>query len=115
MNSDSRRYTRIYHKDLKDYKVIFRLPDDIYQGSLGNISDGGLCAILPKSFSTNRGELLKGYLLYVPYDEKYEFQGRVAWTSDYSMGGTMHTMIGLEFSGSVYLPEHLMALAMSLE
>lgn len=115
MNSESRRYTRIYHKDLKDYKVVFQFPDDMFQGSLGNISDGGLCAVLPKSFPASRGDLLNGYLLYLPYNEKYKFEGKVAWSSDYEFNGRLHVMIGLEFTSPVTLPEHLLALAMSLE
>lgn len=112
---EARRYTRIYHKDLKDYKVIIQLPDDLFQGNLGNISDGGLCAILPKSFPAEINKLIQGHLLYLPYGEKYKFEGRIAWFSDYEFNGKLHTMIGLEFTSPITLPEHLMALAMSLE
>lgn len=115
MNSDARRYTRIYHKDLKYYKVVLEKLGRVLQGELGNISEGGFCAILPQNTELQVGEIVSGYLYYIRETNRYPFEGKIAWFSDYKHQGKIYDMIGLEFTSPIALPEHLLALAMSLE
>lgn len=115
MSSEARRYIRIYHKDLKDYKVVIEKFGSSFKGELGNISEGGCCVILPKGAELQRGEVIRGNLYYIHDTTQCPFEGRVAWISDYEHGGRIHSILGLEFTSPVNLPEHLLALSMSLE
>ncbi len=115
MSLEMRRYTRIYHKDLKDYKLVLEKKGSSFKGDLGNISEGGFCVILPKNTQLERGEIVQGYLYYIHEAEKYPFEGKIAWVSDYEHAGKIHLMAGIEFTTLLNLPERLLALAMSLD
>lgn len=115
MSSDFRKNTRIYHKDLIDYKVFLAFEGSVTQGSLGNISETGLCAIMPTNFKAEQGLAVKGHLLYAPQSDKIDIEGRVAWVADYEHSGVSQLMLGVEFSSPLPFPEHLMALSMSFE
>lgn len=115
MGSDFRRNNRIYHKDLIDYKVFFMENGNYVQGGLGNISESGLCAIMPIDFSIQAGDELQGYLSYAPQRDEMDISGRVAWVTDYEHHGTPQIMLGVEFFTPLHFPEHLMALSMSFE
>ncbi|MCB1177130.1 MAG: PilZ domain-containing protein [Leptospiraceae bacterium] len=115
MSSDFRKATRVYHKDLNHYKVNFSMDGIEYRGKLGNISENGMCAIMPTDFQAPQGSELQGYLLYEPLKEKIEVQGKVAWKTDYEHQNEIQQMFGMEFTGSVEFPEYLMALTMSFE
>jgi hypothetical protein len=116
MGVDFRKNPRIYHKDLIHYKVFLSRGEvDFVEGSLGNISETGLCAIVSKNFEPKVGEELQGYVRYVPLDDRLSIKGRVVWVTEYEHKGTKQIMLGLEFYAPVQFPEHLLALSMSFE
>jgi hypothetical protein len=115
MSSNFRRATRIYHKDLAHYKVNISFNGVNYKGNLGNISENGMCAILPSDFIAPQGSYLKGFLFYEPLKEKILIEGKLAWKTDYEYHNESMVMFGMEFSEQVVFPEYLMALTMSFE
>ncbi len=115
MASDFRRATRVFHKDFVDYKVNLNFDGIVFKGDLGNISENGLCAIMPEEFNAVQGAVVNGFLTYEPAKEKIDLAGRIAWRTNYEHHKEPRIMLGMEFSEPFYFPEHLMALSMSFE
>ncbi len=57
MNSEIRKADRIFPKDFADYAVQLHTSDENFSGYLGNISETGLCAIMPASFQPEVNEV----------------------------------------------------------
>lgn len=110
-----RRSERVSYKNFSDYSVSFTADDKTYTGLLGNISDGGMCAILPAEFPAEIGGLLKGELKYKPYSDIYPISTKIVWKANYLLKDEPKIMIGMEFAEKFVLPEYLIALSMSFE
>ena len=115
MSAELRKSTRIYPKDLADYSVHLKILGDIISGTLGNISQGGLCAIMPESFHLENGLSVEGFLKDNPFQETMPFQGKVAWETEIMLKKIKRKMVGIQFTGSVDFPERLDAISLTLE
>ena len=113
--TQNRKAPRIYPKDFADYSVTFEMDGSQPKGFLGNISEGGLCAVMPPDFSCSVDSRLKGFILQESLKEKVPFEGRVAWKIDYEINKVPKVMLGLEFSNSLDLPEQLMVISLAVE
>jgi hypothetical protein len=115
MSAENRKDTRIYPKDFSDFVVYFETNGFEFKGLLGNISMGGLCAIMPEDFPLRDGSDSVGYLLDQPYHTKIQFQGKIVWTSDYLFKKEKKIMLGIEFKEKLELPERLEAITIAVE
>lgn len=115
MNSDFRKTTRIYPKDFVDYSVTLNYNGTIYKGFLGNISENGLCAIMPSEFQPNANAIIDGSIIYNPLKDELKITGRLAWKTNYEFQKKNTVMIGMEFTSKIKFPEYLIALSMSFE
>jgi hypothetical protein len=113
--TQNRKAPRIYPKDFADYSVSFELNGNIQKGFLGNISEGGLCAVMPPDFTCELDTTLKGFVLQEPLNDKLNFEGRIAWKLDYEINKSPKLMLGLEFSNPLELPEQLMVISLAVE
>lgn len=111
----NRKAPRIYPKDFIDYSIIFDEEGNSSKGFLGNISEGGLCAVMPLEFQASVDTKKKGSILHEPSKEKLPFEGRVAWKLEYEINKQQKLMVGLEFSSPLELPEQLMVISLSVE
>lgn len=111
----NRKAPRIYPKDFIDYAITFGEEGKTSKGFLGNISEGGLCAVMPIDFQVNVDSKEKGFIIHEPSKEKIPFEGRVAWKLEYDINKQPKLMIGLEFSAPLELPEQLMVISLSVE
>ena len=115
MNIDNRNATRVYPKDFIDYAVQVESQGFNYNGYLGNVSETGMCGILPLSFTVNKGESIKGHIHHIPLDDHIDFSGKVVWSEEYQFQKKQHVMIGVQFLELVELPDYLFALSLSFE
>ena len=115
MNSEIRKADRIFPKDFADYAVQLNANGDSFSGYLGNISETGLCAIMPANFPSEVNEINEGSVLHWPTGDNMEIAGRVAWKTNYEFQKKPHIMIGMEFSDKIIFPEYLLALSLSVE
>lgn len=115
MNSDIRRAERIFPKDFADYSVQLHAGGENFSGYLGNISETGLCAIMPVNFRLEVNDLSEGSVLHWPTGDNMEIAGRIAWRMSYEYQKKPHVMVGMEFSETITFPEYLLALSLSIE
>lgn len=115
MSVENRAATRVYPKDFIDYTSQVEVDGVRYTGFLGNISETGMCAILPDNFSGQKGDIITGYVHHIPMDDKIEFSGKLVWTEDYEFRHKKYIMVGIQFTEMVDLPDYLFALSLAVE
>lgn len=114
MKTEIRKSDRIFPKDFADYAVHMNANGESFSGYLGNISESGLCAIMPASFKAEVNDTLDGSILHWPTSDNMEISGRIAWKSEMEFQKKPHIMIGMEFSEKFIFPEYLIALSLSI-
>jgi hypothetical protein len=113
--TQNRKAPRVYPKDFADYSVNFDMDGSLSKGFLGNISEGGLCAVMSPDFICEVDSPIKGFVMQEPMQEKFSFDGRIAWKLDCEINKAPRLMLGLEFSVPLELPEQLMVISLSVE
>lgn len=106
-----RRGIRLKPKEFEEYKVRIDLGELTLEGSLGNISDSGLCVILPEDALLDEvGSEVTGAIHSKIRTEYLDFQGRIAWSnlSEDEKG----YLSGIEFSQTIVLSNHLITKSM---
>lgn len=104
------RSPRIYANDLNQFKLELNLnlAGEEFFAYLGDISEDGLCAIVPMDgdgvLHTDVGAEIEGVLLGKNLEEQMHFQARVAWQDMGNVKGRNSYLVGVEFSSPVYLP-----------
>ncbi len=112
-----RSRTRISPRDFIDYVVSIRIGDAEYQGFLGNISQNGLCVIVPHSGQVDApaGVSVNGKVVSRRLEVPLAYHGRAAWQSSSQIHNQPHVLIGVEFEDAMTLPDPLLALGMSTD
>ncbi|MCP5512961.1 MAG: PilZ domain-containing protein [Leptospiraceae bacterium] len=100
---------------MADYTVHFEVNDNSYKGTLGNISAGGLCAIMDADFPITVNSACKGFLLDEPFQQKMPFYGKIVWLSNFIYKNQQKTMLGFEFTEEVVFPDRLEAISLTLD
>lgn len=113
--TQNRKAPRVYPKDFADYSVSLDMNGSLNKGFLGNISEGGLCAVMSPDFHCDVDATVKGFVLQEPLQEKLNFDGRIAWKLDCEINKAPKLMLGLEFSSPLDLPEQLMVISLAVE
>lgn len=84
MSEDHRHSIRVYPRDFKDYDIFIQLEfGDSYNGHMGNVSETGLCCIMPEQCEVSMGDALSGYIQHIPMGERISFKGTVVWEKSY--------------------------------
>lgn len=115
MYSELRKATRIYPKDFSDYTVNIEINGFLLKGYLGNISSGGLCAIMNQDFPLTENSVINGFLMDEPFKQNMPFSGKIVWISDYLYKKDQKKMLGVEFNEKVNFPERLEAISIAIE
>lgn len=112
-----RSRTRISPRDFIDYVVSIQIGAVEYQGFLGNISENGLCAIIPHSGAVDApaGVSVSGRVVSRRLEGPLSYKGRAAWQSSSQIHNQPHVLIGVEFEKTMSLPDPLLALGMSTD
>ncbi len=112
-----RSFPRVAVREFEDYSVQLLLEDCFYSGMLGNISEKGLCILIPgaveipeRSRRIERGNILSRYL-----EERIEFSGDIIWTAPAESHEERLTLAGVEFDAPLELPVQLTAISMAAE
>ncbi|MEM7181744.1 MAG: PilZ domain-containing protein [Spirochaetota bacterium] len=113
--NETRKDTRVYTKDFIDYSTRIEVGGSYYAGILGNISETGICVILPENFPKEEGLEIRGTVHHVALDETIQFTGKTVWTDDYLMENKSRVMIGARFSEKIELPDYLFMLSVDLD
>lgn len=110
------RSARIAPKDFRDFTVQLHHEDAVTLGHLGNISDRGLCIVLPPGvdFPIEKTPV-EGYVLSRRMGEPLEFSGKVAWKAHGTVQGSEYLLAGIQFHTAQDLPDTLMALSISVD
>lgn len=112
-----RSRTRISPRDFIDYVVSLRIGDVEYQGFLGNISEDGLCAVIPHSGAVEApiDAPVSGKVVSRRLQAPLAYKGRAAWQSSSQIHNQPHVLIGVQFEKTMTLPDPLLALGMSTD
>jgi len=112
-----RNRPRISPTDFIDFNVSLKMGDFDLKGYLGNISENGLCAIIPYE-----GERLAevglestGIISSRRLADNIDFKGRVAWASSSPIRGKPHMLVGVEFKSALSLPDEIIAISLASE
>ncbi len=110
------RSARIAPKDFRDFTVQLHYEDTVTLGHLGNISETGLCIVLPAGVDfPPEKTLVEGFVMSRRLPTTLEFTGRVAWKARGDVQGEESLLAGIQFHKSVDLPDALMAVSISLD
>lgn len=110
-----KRSPRIYSNDLNKFKLelSLQIAGSDFFGILGDISASGLCAVIPlaagDSLATEIGGEIFGTVLGRDLSEELQFEATVAWQEVATFEGKHSCLLGIEFSGSMDLPQILQA------
>lgn len=112
----NRTRPRISPRDFEDYSVQMLIGEEFYSGPLGNISEIGLCIVvpgqveMPEQAVVERGSIHGRYL-----EHPIQFAGKIVWSAPSEALGEPATAAGVEFSSYTDLPEALLALSVATE
>lgn len=115
MMNDNRKSVRIYPKDFLDYSVSVEWDGNSFNGTMGNISETGMCCILPIDTEIEKGDRISGCIQNVSSKEQIEYSGKVIWKDQFMIGGQYSYAIGIQFLEVIDLPDNLFALALAME
>ena len=110
------RSARIAPKDFREFTVQLHYDDAVSLGHLGNISETGLCIVLPPhvEFPAEK-TLVEGYVMSRRMEDTMEFTGKVAWKALGNVQGTECLLVGVQFHRALELPNTLMALSIAVD
>jgi|JI9StandDraft_1071089.scaffolds.fasta_scaffold329795_1 hypothetical protein len=107
MNS-TRKVNRITPKEFEDYRVLLELGELTLEGSLGNISETGLCVIMnDNSLLDEIGEDISGIVMSKEKKDKVHFTGKILWYKVQKSNNDLTHQSGIEFSSKINLTQAL--------
>ncbi len=109
-----KRSPRLYHNQLNKFKLELNLniAGSEFFGILGDLSEEGLCAVIPagddeNEIATEIGAEIRGSILGKEMSEVLEFDARVAWQDMAEFRNAHSFLLGIEFLTRVALPAPL--------
>lgn len=116
--SDKRINSRIFPRDFRAFVTTVLFNGFDFRGSLGNISEDGLCVIVPIISGPNEvaiGTEISGHIDHQAMNIHLDYAGGVAWTevrpgSSIGLTTPRALFIGVRFHASMQLPISLIAL-----
>ncbi|MBX7059840.1 MAG: PilZ domain-containing protein [Leptospirales bacterium] len=112
-----RAYPRVSPRDFEDYSVQLLAGDSFFSGMLGNISEDGLCVLIPGNVEIpdDCRQIERGNILSRHLKEPIEFRGDIVWTAPAEGEHEQLTMAGIHFQSALALPESLTARSLSMQ
>ena len=106
-----RRRPRVYTNEMNHFEVILEAGESRWAGYVGDISEEGMCAVLPGSawVAADEGGILRGRIGGSYLSSELNFEARVVWQSSSEHRGQAVQLVGLQFSGAVELPDQVIA------
>lgn len=108
-----RNYSRVASRTFQDFRAQVTVTDRYFAGELGDITESGLCLVLPGGVRVSDGEVIQGEIRAEHLALSMQFAGKVAWTSDGVKAGKPCRLVGVSFDQELELPEAVIALGMS--
>jgi hypothetical protein len=117
---EKRSIERVFPKDFQDFNVHLKLEDITINGTLGNLSEEGMCAIVPGTGESivsalARQKEVSGVIEGRRIKGMLDVKGKVVWTELRHSGEGEMRYLGIRFDENVELPESVIALCMSDE
>jgi len=116
--ADKRMQERVFPRDFQDFKVHLRLADLTINGTLGNLSEEGMCAIVQghapsvaEALTTNRA--ISGMIEGPRLKHNLSVSGQVIWTDERELNAQPARFVGVKFDQPIELPEAVLALCMA--
>ncbi|MEQ9363946.1 MAG: PilZ domain-containing protein [Leptospirales bacterium] len=108
-----RTYSRVASRTFQDFHAQVTAGDRYFAGELGDISESGLCILLPGAVEIRDGQEIQGTVQSGHLPVKIQFSGSVAWTSEAIKAGKPCLLVGVQFERDIELPPAVIALGMS--
>jgi len=99
--------------DYVDFKLNLQIGETELSGYLGNVSEGGLGAILPGNQTLSANSNLEGVMTSKRLPAEIRFRGKIAWLSETTIRKAPHTLLGIQFDTPMSLPEELIAIELA--
>lgn len=113
---NKRKNTRIYLEEYRDFTVHLQLAEISFDGFLANISQTGLCIILPADVShLDVPEESMGAIMSSRLREPIDFNGTIIWTAEEHHNGKMHLLAGIRFNEHIAMPNSIIAMSIATE
>jgi len=113
---NERTHPRIAPRDFEDYSVQILIGDEFFSGPLGNISEVGLCIVVPAQVELPEDAVIdRGSIHGRRLEDPIQFQGKIVWSAPTDALGEPATAAGVEFSREIDLPDALLAVSVALE
>ncbi|HBS05355.1 MAG TPA: hypothetical protein DEA96_10340 [Leptospiraceae bacterium] len=113
MDASDRRSERRAPKDLAQFTV--ELDGDV-TGYLQNISEHGLCVVLPVDQPAMQAkQMVSGKVMGKGIRLEFPFQGKTVWFSLRKIEQTPYVFTGIEFNVPMEIPESLISLSLARE
>lgn len=108
-----RTHSRVETRTFQDFRVQVTVDDRYFAGELGNISETGLCVLVPGRITVRPGVRIRGTVQARHLAVHLEFVGRVAWTAEAVKAGRPCILLGVDFDREIELPPSVIALGMA--
>lgn len=109
-----RNKPRVYTNEMNHFEVRLNQAEAVHTGYIGDISEEGMCAVIPgsKSPGIEKGAHLSGTIggSYLP--EEMAFEAELVWQSAGEQRGQQAQLLGLRFTSAVDLPDQVIAALM---
>lgn len=109
-----RNKPRVYTNEMNHFEVHLDLGDNGATGYIGDISEEGMCAVVPGDDTPGfeKDAPLTGKIggSYLP--EEMRFEAEVVWQSASEQRGQKVQLLGLKFTKAVDLPDQVIAALM---
>lgn len=110
-----RSHSRVAPRTFRGFSVQASVDERYFAAELGNISENGLCLLIPGRVKVREHDNIEGLVQASHLNVRLEFNGRVAWTAVATRSSRDLTLIGVEFSEEIELPTSLIALGMAAD
>lgn len=111
-----RKTIRIRPKEFEEYRVRIDLDELTLDGSLGNVSESGLCVIMTdESLVDEVGSAVSGAIFSRYRPEVVDFFGKVVWTQEHKKEQVIQYLSGIEFDEPVQLSNPLLLKSITAE
>lgn len=109
-----RNKPRVYTNEMNHFEVHLKTGDVSLSGYVGDISEEGLCAVIPGENlpAVEKDAAVSGKIGGSYLQSEMTFDARVVWQSEIEQRGGRVRLLGLQFSQSVDLPDQIIAALM---
>lgn len=114
---DKRRRQRMIPPDFRDFNVQLKKADLTMFGSLGNISEDGMLALIPGESAPQieNDTIFDGVIRSARLSKELTFRARKVWSELRLIHNSPYHLIGMQFIEDITLPDTLIAFELAAE